>query len=251
MVDCLAYERPWEWIDAVTRGKVPTPEGKWVLDAARNTRVGAFAFEGLTSMGNTLMQDLARKAAKGINIGGQAPPIKFREGEVDVAGNSPAHFGNVQGQLTMACQESFHLPGEVDVIWTALAKRGSDNDNQATVLGPQLPGKALTSEVPQWFVYTFRVMSVPADALTGRKGRHILLVEDHTDITLPGAKGLGNSRTPLDAEAMKPIEPASLVGALEQIRSASRGAEEKIRGRLEGLALPADAHVGGTQVRRD
>jgi hypothetical protein len=196
------------------------------------------------------MQDLARKAAAGTNIGGQAPAIKFREGEVSIAGNAPAHYGNVQLQLTMACQESFHLP-DAYVLWTALARRASDNDTNATILGPQIVGKALTSEVPRWFVYTFRVMATPPDSLTKAAGKHVLLHEDHTDITMPGAKGLGNSRAPLDAPAVPPIEPASLVKALELIQSGTRAAEAAILRRLEGMELPNRGDNGVAFVRED
>lgn len=236
-VDVVGVERPWEWLDAITRGKVLRGE-KWVLDEAANRDIGCYAFEGFTGIGDILMQDLSRKAGGGTNVGGQAPAVKFSEGEARIAGNSPAHFGTVQGQLTMACQESFHLTG-ADVIWTALARRASDNDTGSPILGPQIVGKALTSEVPRWFVYTFRVMAIPPDPLTKAPGRHILFLNDHSDITTPGAKGLGNSRIPLGADPIEPIEPASLVRALNVIENASREAEAKIRERLAGLTLPA------------
>jgi len=237
LVDCLGYPYPWEWLDAISKGKVPTPDGKWVLDEARNADIGCYAFEGFTGIADVLMQDLARKAGAGNNVGGQAPPVKFTERETKVAGNSPTHYGTVQTQLTMACQESFHL-GEVDIIWTALARRANDNDTGSPILGPQIVGKALTSEVPRWFVYTFRVMGMPADALTKSPERHILFFNDHTDINTPGAKGLGNSRIPLGSTPIEPIEPASLVLALETIQSKSREAEAAIRGRLAGIPLP-------------
>lgn len=242
IVDCLAYPRPWEWTMAIVKGKVPQPgadgQVRWVLDPARNARVGCYAYEGFTGICDVLMQDLARKAAEGINVGGQAPATRFQEGEAKIAGNSPAHYGNVQTQITMAAQESFGLDG-ADVIWTALARRASDNDTNSPILGPQIVGKALTSEVPRWFVYTFRIMAIPADPITKTAGRHTLYFEDHTDVTTPGAKGLGNSRLPLDAPRVEPVTPASLVTALERIKSASREAEVKIRERLAGLPLPA------------
>jgi hypothetical protein len=241
-IDCLSLQRPWEWTMAIVRGKVPTPLGAWVLDPERNAKVGMYAFEGFTGIADVLMQDLARKAAEGINIGGQAPATKFQEGDAKIAGNSPAHYGNVQTQLTMAAQESFHLAAEY-VVWTALARRATDNDTNAPILGPQIVGKALTSEAPRWFAYTFRAMATPPDAITKKEGSHTLFFDDHTDITMPGAKGLGNSRAPLDAVRIPPITPASIVTALRLMKEASEGAEGKIRARLAtaGVALPTNA----------
>ena len=241
-VDCLSYPRPWEWLMAIAKGKVPeaqptTGEARWVIDETRNAKTGVYAYEGFTGIADTLMQDLAKRAAEGRNIGGQSPAVMFQEGDTKIAGNSPAHFGNVQTQLTIAAQESFGHEGK-DIVWTALARRASDNDTNAPILGPQIVGKALTSEVPRWFVYTFRIMGIPADPLTKQGAKHTLLFEDHTDITMPGAKGLGNSRLPLDAPRVEPVTPASLVLALEKIRSASREAEAKIRERLRGVPLP-------------
>jgi hypothetical protein len=128
-------------------------------------------------------------------------------------------------------------------MWTALARRATDNDTNAPILGPQIVGKALTSEAPRWFAYTFRTMATPPDAITRKAGTHTLFFDDHTDITMPGAKGLGNSRAPLDAVRIEPITPASIVKALAALKEASEGAEGKIRARLAtaGVALPTNA----------
>jgi hypothetical protein len=237
VVDIVGMPRPWEILDAISKGKVVDPGGRWVLDPARNARVGCYAFEGFTGFGDLLMQDLAKKAAGGVNVGGQNPNVKFTEGTTTVAGNAPSHYGTVQTQLTMAAQESFHLDG-ADVIWTALARRATDNDTNATILGPQIVGKQLTSEVPRWFNYTFRLNVVPADVLTKAKARHVLHVEDHTDLSMPGAVALGNSRIPMYVGEIDPIEPASLPKAILLLESKGREAESKLRERLGGLPLP-------------
>lgn len=244
MIDCIGRPNPWEVMDAIAKGKVPALGGKWIVDPERNARTGIYAYEGFTGFGDILMQDLAKKAAQGVNIGGQAPAVKFKDGEVSVAGNAPAHYGNAQVQLTMAAQESFHLEADY-VVWTALARRASDNDTNATILGPQIVGKALTSEAPRWFVYTFRVQATPPDPVMKTAGKHVLYHEDHTDITMPGAKGLGNSRRPLDAPSLGPIEPASLVTALSMIASGAAQAMGVIRGRLAGIPMPPGFEAGG------
>ena len=227
-IDCTNLPA-WEMLDAITKGKV-LRGGKWVEDLPPD--LGMIAYEGYTGLADLLMQSLAKDAAKGKNVGGQAPAVRFTQGEASFASNSPAHYGIVQGQLTTCSQESFRLPVEY-VVWTATARRAADNDTTATVLGPQIVGKALTSEVPRWFHYTFRVMAIPPDELTKRPGSHRLYFSDHTDMTLQGAKGLGNDRLPLDADGLPPfIEPASVVKALDLIRRGSGQAEAKIAARL-------------------
>jgi hypothetical protein len=235
LIDMVGLPRGWEGLDAASRGKVLAPDGTWVQDDSDD--IGCDAYDGFTGAADGLMQDLSRKAGAGTNVGGQAPAVKFKEGETTISGNSPAHFGIVQGQLTMAAQETFHRSGR-DIIWTALARRASDNDTGSTILGPQIVGKALTGEAPRWFVYTFRVMGIPADAVLKTPERHILYFNDHTDLNTPGAKGLGNSRIPMGVGPVDPIEPASLVRALEVINSKSREAEGLIRERLQGMDLP-------------
>lgn len=227
-IDCTGFPA-WEMLDAITKGKVRR-DGKWVVDVPED--LGAVAYEGYTGLADVLMQSLAKDASQNKNIGGQAPAVKFTQGDASFASNSPAHYGIVQTQLTVCSQESFRLPVDY-VVWTATARRAADNDTTATILGPQIVGKALTSEVPRWFNYTFRLMAIPPDELTKRPGSHRLYFSDHTDMTLQGAKGLGNDRLPLDAEALPPyIEPASVVKALESIRAGSLSAEGKIRARL-------------------
>lgn len=227
-IDCTNLP-PWEMLAAITQGKIQQG-GKWVTSLPPD--LGMIAYEGYTGLADLLMQSLAKDAANNKNIGGQAPAVRFSQGDANFASNSPAHYGIVQGQLTTCSQESMRLPVDY-VVWTATARRAADNDTTATILGPQIVGKALTSEVPRWFNYTFRLMAIPPDELTKRPGSHRLYFSDHTDMTLQGAKGLGNDRLPLDAEGLPAyIEPASVVKALELIRAGSLSAEGKIRQRL-------------------
>lgn len=300
VVDLRGRPYPWEWLDAISKGKVPDNAGRWILDRDRNANIGAWAFEGATAFGDTLLQDAARKAKDGIQVGGQPAPrfveraapaagggpssgvvaaasahghnnsidlgsvsagtsahnnLRSGEGNASVpggtgsngttppdvgyvvTGNSPAHYGQAQSQLQMAIHESFYLPGVV--IWTATARRASDNDAPTNqVLGPQFIGAKQTSEAPRWFVYTFRVSAEPANALLKQAGKHRLILEDHLDPLSPGAKGLGNNRLPLGCALVKAeIEPASLVEALKQIKAASSQAESKIAERVRKAGI--------------
>lgn len=228
--------RPWEWIAHIVKGALPVMAANgasWQIDVERNREIDTFAYEGMTAFGDVLMQDAAKQAANGRNIGGQPPAFKYAEGDVKWAGNAPAHFGSVQTVLTSAIQDSLRLPG--NIIWTAMAKRTNDADLNSTILGPQVCGKALTSDVPRWFTYTYRLMALPADDLTNQKAEHRLFFVDHMEKNTPGAKGVGNSRIPLETwkEAPAYISPASVVKAIQVWKDLTDKAEVEIAKRIE------------------
>lgn len=227
----LGESDPWIWLNKVVRGYVKE-NGKWILDAKRNEGIGLWVFEGMTSVADSLMQNLAQKAAGGTNIGGGGN-VNFSvsgDGEnVKIGGNNQAHYGVVQTRIVEEVWQSQKLDGWC--LWTAAAKRDEDPNAAGKVLGPAIAGKALTGEVPRWFVYTFRVAAVPGSA--GQAERHILYLGDHQDVNSGGAKGLGNTRVPLDAPKLPAtIEPASLVKAIELIQGSYNPALEIIKKRL-------------------
>lgn len=226
----LGTQDPWMWLNKAVRGYVKR-DGKWTLDAKLNEGIGLYAFEGMTSVADALMQNLAQKAAAGTNIGGGGN-VNFTitaDGEsLKVGGNNMAHYGVVQTRIVEEVWESQRLPGWL--IWTAAVKRDDDPNAAGKVLGPAIAGKALTGEVPRWFVYTFRVAAIPS---ASGPERHILYLGDHQDITSGGAKGLGNTRVPLDAPKLPAtIEPASVVKAIEAIQAAYEPAVKAIKARL-------------------
>ena len=227
----LGESDPWIWLNKVVRGGVKR-DGKWVLDPAANAKVGLWAFEGMTSIADALMQSLAQKAATGTNIGGGGN-VNFTisgEGEnIKIGGNNQAHYGVVQTRIVEEVWQSQKLDGWT--MWTAATKRDEDPNAAGKVLGPAIVGKALTAEVPRWFVYTFRVAAVPGAG--GTAERHILYLGDHQDVNSGGAKGLGNTRVPLDSPKLPAtIEPASLVKAIDLIQASYNPAVDAIRKRL-------------------
>ena len=227
----LGESDPWMWLNKVSRGYV-RDGGKWVLDSKRNENIGLWAFEGFTSIADALMQSLAQKAAAGTNIGGGGN-VNFSiaaDGEtIKIGGNNQAHYGVVQTRIVEECWASQKLPGWT--LWTAATKRDEDPNAAGKVLGPAIVGKALTAEVPRWFVYTFRVAAVPGQGSTAE--RHILYLGDHQDINSGGAKGLGNTRVPLDGGKLPAtIEPASVVKAIEMIGATGAQATSVIKARM-------------------
>lgn len=226
---------PWIWLNKVVRGHIKRG-GKWVQDTKG---IGLFAFESMTSVADALMQSLAQKAAQGVNVGGGGN-VNFSVTDgtdtLKIGGNNMAHYGVVQTRIIEEVWASQSLPGWL--IWTASAKRDEDPNATGKLLGPAIAGKALTGEVPRWFVYTFRVAAIPATTNTAE--RHILYPGDFTDIASGNAKGLGNSRIAMDAPKLpSSIEPASIVKALELINGGYSTAVETIRKRLGNSLKPS------------
>ena len=218
IVNLAGRPAPWEWMNAVAMGKKLNNLGQWIPGV--DPDIGLYAFEGMTSFANALLVGL------GGDLNLAAKPV--------VGGDKDSHgrtYGLTQIRTAENVKLSFALPGVK--LWTALARRGDDADTTQTILGPQVVGKALTSEVPAWFNFTFRIMSLPADEMMKTPERHRLCITDYVDQTARGAKGLGNSRRPLDGGELPAfVEPASLVQALYLIDKASRTAEASIRARL-------------------
>jgi hypothetical protein len=104
-----------------------------------------------------------------------------------------------------------------------------------SILGPQVVGKALTSEIPSWFNYTFRVMAIPADPVLNKAEAHRLYLGDHMERAM---KGLGNSRKPLlGGDLPSYIEPASLVEAFRAMAGAGAVATMSIKEKMRAKGL--------------
>jgi hypothetical protein len=230
VIPMLTIPSAFSWIDKISKGMVPEEKlvnGKKMISwVPKLEGIGCMAYEGITAFSDSLMQNMADKAAAGINIGGDGA-FNFTDGDKVIGSNNRGHYMQAQSGVSRAVAASqWLLPQDMYCIWTAMARRGED-ENTAVVLGPQAAGKALTHDLPRWFTYTFRVSAEPQE---DGSVKHKLYLEDHKDKMLKGAKGLGNSRVPLDAKIKLPnvIEPASLVKAYQSILAASSSAVEAL-----------------------
>lgn len=226
---------PWIFLNAAVRGKVRQGQ-KWVLDPAANKKVGLYAFESMRSIAEALMTSMAQMAGRGTNIGGGSN-ISFQvasEGEtLKISGSNMAHFGVAQARMTEEIWESQKLAAPY-VLWTSSVSKDDDLNAAGKVLGPDVIGKALTTEVPRWFNLTFRIDVIPAQQ--GKPERHILYLGNHVDVGAGNASGLGNVRLPLDSPKLdvNVIEPASISKALDLLTRSTTSAEDAIRKRLAG-----------------
>jgi hypothetical protein len=223
---------PWIFLNKVTHGYVRDAQGKWIL--GDNSKVGMFAFESFRSFAEELKSSMAVKAGQGINIGGGAN-ISFKvsgDGEtLTVGGGNQAHYMMAQDRITEEVWASLKLDAPF-IMWTSSVSKDEDTTAAGKILGPDVIGKALTAETPRWFDLTFRIDVIAAQQ--GKPERHILYLGNHIDMSAGNAAGLGNTRMPLDAPALKEntIEPANIVKAIELIDSGSALAREVIRKRL-------------------
>jgi len=208
------------WIDNAVQG-LELVEGKWVqLDPQKYCLI---AFESLSGCGDLVVNALGQQAAAGFNVGGEpAPSLKIQaDGKsIQIPSNSGTHYFVGQRWLLEKVWQSQLLP--VPVVWTAheevvgLEKKdrqgGREIETAASlgirgVIGPQVCGQALTKDLPKYFVYTFRIVKIPAEGTN----RTVLYTGRHKDGSL---EGLGNAR----CEVILKQDPADVVSILQAIR---------------------------------
>lgn len=216
-VDVVQADDPWCWLDAAVK---PT----------LSDDIGLVCYDSGTSCGEAILNAIAKSTDKI----GQQTTQKFKAGsgatKLTIGLNNEAHYGLVQTFLLDKMWESSWITASGrDVAWTFGTHRGESSDSEPLV-GPKLPGKALTAAIPKWFNYTFRLVAIPvADSAP----RHVLYLQGQ-----PGHTGLavsfGNARYALDASTPLPasIEPASVVKALELIESGRQEAVVNLRAEL-------------------
>ena len=206
---------PWIWINTVCSTKPPDDVGLVVFDSA-------------TSDSEAILSYIAKSEGK---VGAQTTQkftVTSKDKSLVVGSNNMNHYGIVQTfMLDMIWKSTWLAKQGVDVLWTFSTDKG-ENANDQTVIGPKLAGHALTSAIPKWFKYTFRVTSVPQ---LDNPPSHVLYLQEQTE---NGMLGFGNARYPLDALTPLPekLEPASLVEALRLIEQGQVEAEQSLRDEL-------------------
>lgn len=222
---------PFIFLNKAVRGMMRDAKGKWV--PGDNANIGMFAFESMTSFADALMAEMVKRMSEGVSIGGGAN-ISFTvnsDGEtLKVGGSNMAVFGVCQNRITEEVWASQRLAAPY-ILWTASMSKDDDQSGGGKVLGPQVIGKALTSEVPRWFNLTFRIDAIPAQL--SKPERHVLYLGNSLDVSAGNAVSLGNTRTPLDGgDLPATIEPASLPAAIELIDRANEKALVTMKTRL-------------------
>ena len=224
------FGEPWNWIDHAVKGD-KLQNGKWVPGIDAN--VAMYAYEGMTSMADSVMSWMAEASARGVNIGGGGS-FSFNvkgdgDKQVKIGSNNMAHYSVAQQQVYEKSTQSQFLPGTI--LWTAGDRRGEDDANGG-VIGPQIAGKAMTGEAPRWFKYTWRL---GVEVMPGSPASHVLYTDRHMEMNGKLAQGISNSRVPLSGtniEIPDKIVPASLVSILELLDKRQTSAKDEIAKRL-------------------
>lgn len=121
-------------------------------------QVGAYFYDGITSMNDWMMDDLAHRAGRN-ELGGEKGAIgSIASGSMTFGGNNRASYGFVQQRSQQMITNSQGIPGQViPPIWTALTKEGSD-EGGLNIVGPALAGNAATAVATSWFGNAIEVM---------------------------------------------------------------------------------------------
>jgi len=159
--------------------------------------VGVYIIEGLSVAGTYLMGDqkggLAYRSGRGEKIG-QDSPIRIVDGDVDrlgnfVAGsgpggqfgaNPPSHYNVAQRRVLTCVDRSKTLPMKW-VIWTGHQRAVEDKISKEVLVGPEVVGGALTSQIQRVFNNTLHFVTA-AKRVKGGKDAHTEKAADDLDL---------------------------------------------------------------------
>jgi hypothetical protein len=160
---------PAETLDFAVKGYWPNAKDPSKLDAPTPAvweEIGGYAFEGGTSFGEFLMEEVTTLGATNLIGGAEKAPQTYTSGQMRIAGANQTYYGIVQSRLRSAINNSQRLP--VHILWTCRELKAEDDEmvsGYKEIYGPQLIGKALTPHVPSWFGRTIHLDIVHEEKL--------------------------------------------------------------------------------------
>jgi energy-coupling factor transporter ATP-binding protein EcfA2 len=143
-------------------------------------RVGAVAYDSLTSMLAWQMRDLGHRAGR-MELRGEEAAIggKVVSGDLKFGGTTRSHVGFVQARGEELVHLTMSIPNlVVPPVFTALTHEDVD-DRSLQIRGPKIAGRAKTDEAPQWFGNCLEAAKVPA--VTGAGEQRVLYLDEFTD----------------------------------------------------------------------
>lgn len=152
-------------------------------DAGTFEMYGFGAFEGLTSFGDMILDNLSGTQASL----SQDPSYVFEQDGIKFAGENQSYYGFMQKELQRKVALS-HLLGYEKVLWTAQESKGEEKGG-GIVYGPMIGGKKATGKASGWFLNVFHMDVIPqgevkVDPVTKQKIQevmHILFIKTHID----------------------------------------------------------------------
>lgn len=185
-----------------------TPANMTVKRLARPTpgfeKVGAVAFDGLTSMLAWEMRDLGHRAGR-MELKGEESALggKVTSGDLKFGGTTRSHVGFVQARGEELVHLALGIPNlVVPPVFTALTHEDVD-DRQLSIRGPKISGRAKTDEAPQWVGNCLETAVVPNIA-GGVGDQRILYIDEFTE---NGVRHLCKNRGPFGLMPAYLIDP--------------------------------------------
>jgi hypothetical protein len=166
--------------------------------------VGGLIYEGGTSFGEQLLEEMRVKAANNEIMAVEKPPQQYTSGSLRVAGSGMAHYGMAQARVRRAMTQSQRLPAHI--LWTCREVKASDEEmvsGYKEIFGPQIVGTAMTPHVPSWFgktVHLHLVKELGVDPVTKKT------IEKVVRKAFFKTHFIDNAKTPYVANPRLPVE---------------------------------------------
>lgn len=207
------------WLNHVCLGE-EYANGAWT-PISRDT-YGVWAYDSGTAAAENIMDLLRTRQGEGKQLGGKSSFVVDVGDGSKIAANTETHYGFTQMYVINRIWASQRLPGIS--LWTFTLDR-SEKADETRVAGPKIAGHAMTTELPRYFHWLFRVAEILEP---DRAPRHVMYLQSHTSGSLGS---YGNSRVPLAGfeELDTIIEPASLPQALERIEGIKQRVAEQLK----------------------
>lgn len=145
---------PLEAITRYAQGWWIGPDGK--LKQSDLSKVGAYAFEGMSTFSILVMSNLLGRTD--INIPGTPKDSFVKDDAMRWGFSGMAHYGFIQQRIYEAVTTSNHLPVH-KVLWTAHETDAKDSAKRQ-IYGPQIIGEAMTGQCGAWFGAMLHLMPV-------------------------------------------------------------------------------------------
>lgn len=175
---------------------LPTTPEEWET-------VGGYAVEGLSSIGELLMEELRIRQQR---IGEEAVGSFTIDGE-KFSANCRGHYGFVQNEVAGLVKGFSSLPVS-HVLFTAHEGRGEEEGTRESIRGPAVVGKAITGRVPSWVGGVIHADSYTVDVKTVDSASKFTSIQQqtrvrewfvrHPDEKLPGVSYPAKLRVPPD-----------------------------------------------------
>ncbi|MGH9437621.1 MAG: hypothetical protein ACRD22_06925 [Terriglobia bacterium] len=202
-----------ETLTLAAQGYWPNESGKMVPPSP-DQKLGIVGFEGLYSIGESILSRLRRKGTKLQ----QGPSFDYQDGNTVFHGGNMTYVGFAQDLLKDWIRTSHQIDSAQRVIWTSLEDTADNEVTKRREGGPAAPGNKMVTRTAQMFCNTIR-LSKDGDKFVAHLARHA----DRMGTEFPAGV-----RLPYQLAAKVPAEMPPDIGKfyefLDRLRAESIGA---------------------------